>query len=92
MNPVTNTVGTTPTKVLNNNPDRILALLVNLTANDGYVGFDNEVSATRGIPVPSNGGSLTLLIDEDGELVIQETYAVCPGGAGTWYIVEIERL
>jgi len=92
VNPVTNIVGVTATKILNNNPDRILFMVVNLSNVDGYLGFDREVSATRGFRIPSNGGSLTALIEEDGELVLQEVFAISPLGAGTWYIIEVVRM
>jgi len=89
INPVTNTVNTTATKILNNNPDRIFWLVVNLSSNKGYVGWDSEVSSSRGIPIAANGGYVSASIEEDGELVIHEVHAVNENAAGTYYIVEI---
>jgi len=91
VNPVTDTVYTTPTKILNNNPDRIFWIAVNLAANKGYVGWDTLVSRTRGIPVSPNGGFVSCCLEEDGELTIQEVHAILENAAGTWYIIEIER-
>lgn len=91
VNPVTGTVQTTVTQILKNNPDRVHALIVNLSPNPGYVGFDREVSATRGIPIAANGGFVILTIDEDGELVAQAVFAINTVLAGTYYIVEVER-
>lgn len=91
INPVTDTVQTTPTKILNNNPERIFWLAVNLSDNKGYVGWDNEVTSSRGIPVPAKGGYASASIEEDGELVIYAVYAVNETLAGTWYIIEIMR-
>jgi len=92
VNPITNSIAATPTEILHNNPDRVLLLAVNLSGLDGYVGFDREVGPGKGIPVSANGGYIILLIEEDGELVTQALFAISPGGAATWYIVEVERL
>lgn len=91
VNPVTDTVATTVTRVFRNHPDRVMWLAVNQSSYDGYVGFDTGVSSSKGILVPANGGYLELLLEEDGELVTQEVYAISPGGAGTWYFVEVIR-
>ena len=91
VNPVTDTVAPSATRVFRNHPDRVMALMVNQSGYDGYVGFDTGVSAAKGIMVPANGGYLVLLIEEDGELVTQEIYALSPGGSGTWYFVEVRR-
>ncbi|MDH5199606.1 MAG: hypothetical protein OEW93_01860 [Candidatus Bathyarchaeota archaeon] len=90
-NPVTDTVQTTATMILKNNPDRLAVLIVNLSANRGYLGFDRQVGPTRGIPVEASGGLVTMNWKEDAELVIQEVHAVNSVAAGTWYIVEVER-
>jgi len=92
INPVTNTVATTPTLILRNNPDRIYWLIVNLSPNDGYAGWDAQVSPTRGILIPANGGYASVSIVEDGELAIMEVYAINLTASGTWMIVEIERI
>jgi len=92
INPVTNNVGTAATLILKNNPDRIFWLIVNLSGNDGYAGWDAQVSSTRGLLVPSNGGYVSASIEEDGELVIYEVYAILNVAAGTWMIVEVERI
>jgi len=91
INPVTNTVATTPTEILRNNPDRIFWLAVNLSDYKGYVGWDREVASTKGIPVPASGGFVSASIEEDGELTIHPVYAINETASGTWYIVEIER-
>jgi len=92
INPVTDTVATTPTLILRNNPDRIFWLIVNLSANNGYIGWDTLVSSTRGLLVAANGGFVSASIEEDGELVIQEVYAVNLAAQGTYMIVEIEKI
>ena len=91
VNPVTDTVGTAATKILNNNPDRIFWLAINLSVNKGYVGWDAAVSSTKGIPIAPSGGYVSCSLEEDGELTIHEVYAVLENAAGTFYTIEIER-
>jgi len=88
---VTDTVQTTATLILRNNPDRIFWMAINLSGNRGYVGWDAQVSSTRGLPVSPTGGFISCTLEEDGELTIHEVYALLENAAGTWYIVEIER-
>jgi len=91
INPVTNTVATSATEILRNNPNRIFWLVVNLSVNDGYIGWDNEVAATRGLPIAASGGFASCSVEEDGELVIYPVFAINLNAAGTYYIVEIEE-
>jgi len=91
INPVTDWVLTTPTQVLKNNPDRIFWLIINLSPNKGYLGWDRAVSSDKGVPLASNGGFVSASIEEDGELVIYEVFAVLENAAGRFYVVEIEK-
>ena len=91
VNPITDTVQTTATKILNNNPDRLAVVIVNLSANRGFIGFDRQVGPTRGIPVEASGGVVTMNVEEDGETVGYEIHAINQVAAGKWYILEIER-
>lgn len=68
-NPITTTVGTTPTELWRNNPDRITLLFINLGATSVYLNVDANVSSTNGIFLAAGGGSVILLAEEDGELV-----------------------
>ena len=91
VNPITDTVGTTATKILNNNPDRVALVIVNLSENRGFMGFDRQVEPTRGIPVEAQGGVVTMCVEEDGEATGYEIHAINQVAAGKWYILEIER-
>ena len=91
VNPVTDTVKTTATRILNNNPDRVEVLIVNLSDNRGHIGFDSKVGPTRGIPVEAQGGFVSMCIEEDGETVGYEIFARNQVAAGKWYILEVER-
>lgn len=88
--PVTNIVATSVTQILKNNPDRLSYTIINLTAYSIYVGFDREVSTSRGILIPASGGSLTLSAEEDGELVGYEAFAISATSASTIYTIVTE--
>ena len=90
INPLTNAVATSVTKIAQNNADRLALTIVNVGANDVYIGFDAETSASRGIFVGANGGSLTLTVEEDFELITNNVYAISVGVASTIYVVEVE--
>jgi len=92
INPVTDTVGTTATLSLRNNPDRIFWLIVNLSGNNGYIGWDTQVSSTKGLFIAGNGGFVSASIEEDGELVIYDVWAINQNAPGTYMIVEVERI
>jgi len=92
INPVTDTVGTTPTLILRNNPDRIFWLVVNLSANNGFLGWDTLVSSTRGLFIAANGGFVSANIEEDGELVIYDVWAINQNASGTYLVVEVEKV
>lgn len=86
-NPLVNQIAITITKLLNNDPDRLQYTVVNLSINNAFIGFDGEVSATHGIPLAANGGSVSLRADEDGALVRKELYGIAVGAAADIYII-----
>jgi len=86
----TASVGTTPTKVVNNNPDRLELIISNPSANNVYIGLTPEVSLTRGIFVPTDGGNVTFLAIEDGELVGREWWGIASADTEL-YILEMEK-
>ena len=75
-NPVTSSVGTTAKEIAKENHDRLAIVVINLSANDLYVAFDNQVSSSRGIYLTPTGGSLSLLAEEDLELTGYRLWAV----------------
>jgi hypothetical protein len=89
INPEASLVGTTPVRILGYRPKRTMALVVNLSTNTVYIGFDSEVSSSRGIPVASSGGSVGFTYQEDGDLVGQAMYAVATGADSRIYVVEV---
>lgn len=92
QNPLTDTVGTTPTLILHNNPDRFMWLVVNLSPNNVYLAFDPKVSSTRGILLTPSGGWVSMVIEDDGEAVVYEVWAVASAAPSAIYVVEMEAI
>ena len=82
-------VSTTPTKVLDVDGDRLFVIIVNLGPYHAYLAPTGAVSTTLGIKISAQGGNMTLDVDEDGDLVVREWYAVAETGTTTLYVLEI---
>ena len=76
--------------ILRNNPDRLGFIVVNLGATAMYVAWDSTVSATHGIYISPNGGTFSMLADEDGELVGWELYGTAITSDNDIFTVEVE--
>jgi len=83
-------VTTSVTEIVKGNPDRLMIIVINLGANDIWVGFDREIATNRGILLTANGGFLTLTADEDMELVGYPIYGVAATGTNRVYVHETE--
>lgn len=83
--------GPTRTMVLENNPDRFEALIVNYNNAEMRIAPSVLVSDTRGIPLGADGGFTVLTADEDGEAVGYEWYVYSLLAAvDKLYIIEAE--
>jgi hypothetical protein len=89
VNPVVSSVGTTATEIARHNPRRLGLTLINLSSNTLYVAPDNNVSATRSILLPSNGGGLSLSADDDFVLPMVNWFAVASGASSAIYVIEV---
>jgi len=88
VNSLTNSVGTTVTQILGNNPNRVSWLIVNLAAQGIYIGFDRTVSSTKGVYLPPNGGSASMVFDEDFHTVSYEVFGISTAVSPV-YVLEI---
>ncbi len=77
------------TLVLENNPDRLEAIIINYDGVLMRIAPSVLVSDVRGIPLDPTGGFTVLQADYDGELVGYEWYAYTAGG-GNLYVIETE--
>lgn len=88
-NPITGTVGTTPTQILNADPKRIEIIIVNHSPYDGRVANSDRVSTSYGYFIPGAGGTLILSYETDRDLVKDAFWAINEVTAGTWFIQEV---
>ncbi len=84
-NPEVTQVEIIATKVFSYNPNRLGIVIINTSGFPILVGYKNDVSVGNGILLTANGGSLSLVWDEDFELVASEVFAIADGGAATIY-------
>ena len=89
INRIASTVGTSATKLVNNDPKRIGLTIVNLSASDMYVAPDNLASSSRGIFVGAYGGNMSLVWNEDFGLLGNEWWAVAGSASSDVYVVEV---
>jgi len=76
VNPLVSSVGTSVTRLLGNNPNRVAWRIVNLSSNNLYILNDEEVSSSRGIMLYPNGGTASMVWDKDFNTVCWEVYGV----------------
>jgi len=88
INKMVSQVGTTVVQIMSSNPNRVSFLVVNLSANNLFISPVPDVSATKGIYIAPNGGSITMQFDIDFELVSQPFYAIAGGVTSDVYILE----
>jgi len=89
INRIASAVGVTVLEIAPNAPSRLALLIVNLSVNDVYVGFDRDVSATKGIRLTPNGGIFSLQHDTDFDTVGYSIYGIASGAGSSVYVVEI---
>lgn len=85
-------IGTIPSRLLDNNPRRIGWI----AANNGSAGIslstDPAVTTTTGLPVQGGGGAVSMQVDEDGEAVAWEWLAVSGAAAQAITVFEFIRV
>lgn len=85
------TVGTAVSTVIEGDADRLGLLLLNLSSNTIYVSIDNTVSATNGIRLGANGGSVALNVTDDGMIQTRTWYGLATGAGSSMYVLELSR-
>ena len=88
VNRALSTIGITAGRLWPQDPERLAALVVNLSVNTIFVGPFNTVSTTRGIRINPSGGQMMLLWDEDFDLTGYEWFAVADAAASALLTVE----
>jgi hypothetical protein len=82
------TIGTTPERIIENDPSRFQFVVINLSSNDVFVGFDNKVSSFNGIRLAPNGGTLRFIWMQDLQIVTWEFFAMASGANSNILIIK----
>lgn len=72
-------------------PERVLWHVTNLSANDMYLGFDQQVGSSNGILLSGNGGFISMHVTEDFELVTLPVYLYSSVAGNQVYVVHMRR-
>ena len=88
-NPLVSSVGVSPERICRSEPDRLALMIFNLSVNEVYLGWFNDVSSTKCVLLPSNGGCATFIADEDLELVGREFWAAASAADSAIFVMEI---
>ncbi|MFQ6006121.1 MAG: hypothetical protein ACE5OQ_11520 [Woeseia sp.] len=88
----TESVGTTQSEILRNDPERVFVLIVNLSVNTVHIGYDAGVSSTNGIQLSSNGGTYQTDVEEDFTVPIRAHHAVAGAANSTLYVLTVRRI
>lgn len=88
-NDSTTAMTTAEARVLRNDSARLAATIINLGQVDVFVRPNTGPSATVGIRIGPNGGSMALIWDEDFNMVGLEWFGVTDAGVSTLYISEV---
>lgn len=70
-------------ELLGGDPERVGVVVVNTSTADHYLGFTPDVSASKGILLKASGGAITLVADEDFELVTRQIFLFGSASGGT---------
>jgi len=76
-------------EVLKEHPDRLMWTIINLSVGAVYLGPEASTDVDEGIWLDASGGSITMIADEDGELVGYRFYGYAAADAKLFVIETI---
>ena len=85
-------VGTTATRLLANNPRRFGWIMYNRSAGSVDLGYTSSVTSGSGVPVPASNGFVTVDVEQEGEAVINEVWAISSAAASSIRVIEYLRV
>jgi len=88
-NPLVEEVMIAQTRVLPNNPNRLAWIILNLSANNVFIALDRKVSAAHGILLTPNGGSATMIYEEDFEATCWGVFGVAAADNSDIFALEV---
>lgn len=84
-------VGVGATKIVDNDPDAVALVIINLSANTVYVRPANDPSATAGIQLNASGGSMSVNVRDDLTLPTRAWWGLATGAGSDVYFVRVRR-
>lgn len=90
-NVATLSVGTSQEQLIKPDSERVFLLVVNLSVNAMYLGFDEQVSSSRGIKLSPNGGFIIYNARDDFILPTRGFHIVADVAASTAYFLSMKR-
>jgi len=88
-NPLVNEVDIARTRILPNNPNRLAWTIQNLSGNNVFIALDLDVADTHGILLSPNGGSATMIYEEDFEATCWEVFGVAAANNSDVFALEV---
>ena len=89
-NPAATSVGTSSVVVARRNPNRYVAVFMNIGATNIFLRPNRAATVTAGVRLAANGGSLSMDVETDFILPAQEWNAIGDSGGGVLFILFIE--
>lgn len=88
-NPLVDEVDIARTKVLPNNPNRLAWIILNLSGNNVFIALDMDVGDDHGILLTPNGGSASMIYEEDFEATCWEVFGVAAADNSDVFALEV---
>lgn len=85
------TVTTTPSRVMQNDMERMAATIINTGTTDVRLLPDIGVSTVKGVVLAQGGGNMSLVANEDLTLVGYDWWAVVSAGSTTLEVITTTR-
>ena len=86
------TIGTAAAELLQNNPRRVAWLAQNRGANDISTSNARDVTTGVGFLLAATGGAQSMEVDEDGEAVTYDRYAISGVAGNVVHVIEVIRV
>ena len=84
-------VGVASSRVIENDPERVALVIMNLSANTVYLNIGSAASVGQGIILVPTGGGFTSVMRNDFVLQTYEYNAIASGAGSACYSVEVRR-
>lgn len=81
-------IGTTSDEIVDSDGRRISLLIANPSLQNVWVGSKSHVAVDSGILLTGKGGSMSLTLIEDGDLVQSQWYAISESGTVSLWVEE----